>query len=178
MSRHATAPARVLRIIARMNVGGPAYHVSLLTGRLPRERYESLLVTGCVGPGEASYADLAERYEARVAFLRSLGPEMDPRRDRRALRSLMRLMRDFRPDIVHTHTAKAGAIGRLATPQLVREPGDAHGATRIEQEEGEKEPLARPAQLHGLAVAQRSDRTENPVLETRRVACVHRGRRW
>jgi glycosyltransferase involved in cell wall biosynthesis len=97
-----------------MNVGGPAYHVSLLSGRLRPDRYRSLLVAGHIGPGEASFAGLALRYGADLRVIPSLGPELNLRSDARAAWSLVRLMRAFRPHIVHTHTAKAGAIGRLA----------------------------------------------------------------
>lgn len=105
---------RVLRVIARMNLGGPAYHVSLLSGRMDHERYETLLVAGRVPPGEESSADLAERYGARLVSARHLSPALKPADDLRALREVARIARAFRPDIVHTHTAKAGMIGRLA----------------------------------------------------------------
>jgi UDP-N-acetylmuramyl pentapeptide phosphotransferase/UDP-N-acetylglucosamine-1-phosphate transferase/glycosyltransferase involved in cell wall biosynthesis len=107
-------PVRVLRVITRMNVGGPAYHVSLLSGRLDPTRYDTLLVSGSVGPGEASFAELAERYGARLEAVPSLRPELQPLSDVRAFIALVRIMRRFRPDIVHTHTAKAGLLGRAA----------------------------------------------------------------
>jgi glycosyltransferase involved in cell wall biosynthesis len=88
--------------------------LSLLSGRLPPDRYDTLLVAGNVGPGEASFAPLAARYGARLRMLPSLGPELRPLADARALLSLVRLMREYRPHIVHTHTAKAGFVGRLA----------------------------------------------------------------
>ena len=105
---------RVLRVIARMNIGGPAYHVSLLSGLLDPERYETLLVTGRVGPGEASMEDLARQYGAHVWHMPTLGPEIDVRADAHALRQLTTLTRRFCPEVVHTHTAKAGMIGRVA----------------------------------------------------------------
>jgi glycosyltransferase involved in cell wall biosynthesis len=105
---------RILRVIARLNIGGPAYHVSLLSGRLDPGRYETLLVAGRPGPGEGSFEDLARRYGARLAMLPSLSPEIDPRADLGALRSIAGIVRGFRPHIVHTHTAKAGALGRTA----------------------------------------------------------------
>jgi glycosyltransferase involved in cell wall biosynthesis len=105
---------RILRVIARLNIGGPAYHVSLLSGRLDRERYETLLVAGRPGPGEGSFEDLARHYGARLELLPSLSPAVDPRSDVRALAALRSLVRSFRPHIVHTHTAKAGALGRTA----------------------------------------------------------------
>jgi glycosyltransferase involved in cell wall biosynthesis len=105
---------RVLRVIARMNVGGPAYHVSLLSGRLDPARYDTLLVSGRVGPGEGSFDELARRYGAHHEMLDALGPELDPVRDLRSLLALVRIVRRVRPHIVHTHTAKAGMVGRLA----------------------------------------------------------------
>jgi glycosyltransferase involved in cell wall biosynthesis/O-antigen/teichoic acid export membrane protein len=115
--RHRTAvsrPARVLRVIARMNIGGPAYHVSILSGRLDPERYVTLLAVGQVGPSEASFAQLAQKEGAHVAEVNGLGPELRPLRDLVALWNLIRLIRRFRPDLIHTHTAKAGVLGRLA----------------------------------------------------------------
>jgi glycosyltransferase involved in cell wall biosynthesis len=106
--------ARVLRVIARLNVGGPAHHVSLLGGRLDHSRYDTLLVHGSVGNGEASFERLARDEGCRVRVVPSLRPEIDPAADARALRDLVRVIRDFQPHIVHTHTAKAGFLGRMA----------------------------------------------------------------
>lgn len=108
------APTRVLRVIARMNMGGPAKHVSLLSGLLDRERYETRLLAGEVGPGEASMAYLAAEYGAEAEPVPGLGPEIRPAADARALASLIATVRRFRPDIVHTHTAKAGFLARQA----------------------------------------------------------------
>src|SRR3954452_1314517 len=105
---------RVLRVIARLNMGGPAHHVSLLSGLLDPRRYDTLLLYGDVGPGEASLEDLARKRHAQMQVVPALGPELNPVRDLRALITLVRHVRTFRPDIVHTHTAKAGMLGRLA----------------------------------------------------------------
>src|SRR4051794_25531873 len=105
---------RVLRVIARLNLGGPAHHVRLLSARLPPERYETLLVAGRVGPGEEELAAVAEDPRLHLRRLDALTPELDPRADAAALAGLIRTMREFKPDIVHTHTAKAGLLGRLA----------------------------------------------------------------
>src|SRR3954454_2454964 len=72
---------RILRVIARLNIGGPAYHVSLLGGLLDPDRYETLLVAGGPGPGEGSFEGLARRYGARLELLQSLSPEIDPLAD-------------------------------------------------------------------------------------------------
>jgi glycosyltransferase involved in cell wall biosynthesis len=97
-----------------MNIGGPAYHVSLLSGRMDRDRYETLLLTGALGSGEGSFEELAQRYGAKRRVVPGLRPELAPLSDLRALLNLVRIIREFRPDVVHTHTAKAGALGRLA----------------------------------------------------------------
>lgn len=104
-------PVRVLRVIARMNLGGPAHQAALLSGRLDSQRYQTLLVSGRVGPGEEEHAQLDG---VTVRYLDSLGSDIRPLRDLRALVALIRLTRAFRPDIVHTHTAKAGLLGRTA----------------------------------------------------------------
>jgi glycosyltransferase involved in cell wall biosynthesis len=106
---------RVLRIIGRLNMGGPAHQAALLSGRrFDPERYETLLVHGSIAAGESSLADLAEAEGARMTFVPSLQQPVNPIRDLRALLSLIRVARSFRPDIVHTHTAKAGFVGRIA----------------------------------------------------------------
>ncbi len=111
---------RVLRVIARLNMGGPAHHVSLLSGMLDPERYETLLLHGEVGSGEASLAEVARRCGAKTRTVPGLRPELRPLDDLRAFKALVREMRAFRPDIVHTHTAKAGMLGRLAALVALR----------------------------------------------------------
>jgi glycosyltransferase involved in cell wall biosynthesis len=115
---------RVLRIIARLNVGGPALHASLLTERLDPGRYDSLLVAGSQGPWEGNYLALHQRPRERLVHLPALGREISVR-DATALVALLRLIRRERPLIVHTHTAKAGALGRLAA-WLARVPVVVH----------------------------------------------------
>ena len=107
-------------------MGGPAHHVALLSGRLDPERYETLLVTGHVGRGEASLVDLAAEYDAPLRVVRPLGPEMNPGSDLAALAALGRIVRAFQPDIVHTHTAKAGTLGRLAARLAISRPLTIH----------------------------------------------------
>lgn len=96
-----------------MNIGGPAHHVSLLSARLD-DRYETLLLTGALGSGEGSFEGLAREHGATLRVVRGLRPEISPLDDLRALANLVAIVREFRPDIVHTHTAKAGTLGRIA----------------------------------------------------------------
>ena len=109
-----TERIRVLRVIARLNIGGPALHAVLLTERLDPGRYESTLVSGVEAPHEGNYLTLQGKSLDRVVRLRALGREIRGWRDLYALLHLTRLMRRVRPHIVHTHTAKAGTLGRLA----------------------------------------------------------------
>ncbi|GAB4572801.1 MAG: glycosyltransferase [Anaerolineae bacterium] len=107
-------PIRVMRIIARLNVGGPAIHVALLTARLGAPDYESWLVCGNIGPDEGDMRYYAEAQGVTPLFIPDLGRALHPVRDLRTLWALFRLMRRLRPDVVHTHTAKAGFVGRVA----------------------------------------------------------------
>jgi glycosyltransferase involved in cell wall biosynthesis len=104
---------RVLRIIARLNVGGPAQHVVWLTEALEREGFETMLVTGTVPAGEADMSGFAAAHGVTPLVIPSMSRELSPR-DVVTIWKLWRLMARFRPDIVHTHTAKAGAAGRIA----------------------------------------------------------------
>lgn len=108
------ASVRVLRIIARLNIGGPAIHATLLTEHLDRLGYETVLVSGTEEEGEGSYLDLRGGAVRDLRRIPELGREIRGLRDLAALWQLVTLIRDVRPVIVHTHTAKAGTLGRLA----------------------------------------------------------------
>ena len=106
---------RVLRVVGRLNVGGPSIHVVNLAAGLDPDRFEHLLVIGRESRAEGSMLEYAlsrnvwpHRIEEIVTAF-SLGL-----RDAIALKRLFSLMRRYRPHIVHTHTAKAGLLGRVA----------------------------------------------------------------
>jgi len=104
----------VLRVIARLNVGGPALHVAYLTAGLADRGYDTTLVAGTVGRGEESMAFVAAAKGVRIEVIEELGRSISPFRDARAIWRLAQLIRRERPTILHTHTAKAGAVGRVA----------------------------------------------------------------
>ena len=105
---------KILRVIARLNVGGPARHVVLLDRGLRARGYDTRLVHGSLAPGEASLEQLAVESGLPTTKLRELGRRINPADDLRAFAGLLRLVFREAPDVVHTHTAKAGTLGRLA----------------------------------------------------------------
>ncbi|HEU4593749.1 MAG TPA: glycosyltransferase [Pyrinomonadaceae bacterium] len=104
---------KVVRIIARLNVGGPARHVAWLEAGLRRAGVESVLVAGVVPPGEDDMGYFAERLGVRPVVIPEMSREVSPK-DLVTVWKLYRLFRRERPDVVHTHTAKAGTVGRVA----------------------------------------------------------------
>ena len=105
---------RILRIIARLNVGGPARHVVLLNAGLQGRGHQTLLAYGVVDASEASLEAPAIESGIPLARQERLVSRVRPGSDLRALIALVRLIFREQPDVVHTHTAKAGMPGRLA----------------------------------------------------------------
>ena len=108
------ARIRVLRVIARLNMGGPAIHVSSLAAGLETRGYHTTLVAGSLARGEDSMAFVAERLGVAIVNVPEMEREITPLHDVQSARHLARLIREIRPQILHTHTAKAGAIARAA----------------------------------------------------------------
>jgi glycosyltransferase involved in cell wall biosynthesis len=102
-----------MRVIARMNVGGPAVQVSGLMRHLPEDEFEHRLYTGWCAEDEADYLETQAR-DLQAIRVEGLGRAVRPGDDARALQQLVGAMRAFRPHIIHTHTAKAGVLGRIA----------------------------------------------------------------
>ena len=107
-------PFRILRIIARLNVGGPARHVGLLASGLRARGYDTLVVFGEADETEGSFEDLLGPECGERIKLSGLGRRISVGGDLKAFIALLRLMFRLRPDIIHTHTAKAGSLGRVA----------------------------------------------------------------
>ena len=104
----------MFRLFSRLNVGGPAVHVILLTAGLRARGYATCLAVGRESAREGNMLDLAAAKGVECLQLGALGREIRPLADARALWDLCRLIRRFRPHVVHTHTAKAGVLGRVA----------------------------------------------------------------
>ena len=96
-----------------MNVGGPAKHVVWLTSGLEEAGYRSLLVTGRVPPGEEDMSYFADEAGVKPLYIPEMSREISLK-DAVTTWKLFRLLLRERPDIVHTHTAKAGTVGRVA----------------------------------------------------------------
>lgn len=109
---------RVLRIITRLNIGGPTLHVSILSSRLDPDRFETTLVAGRQAAGERAMAEMRSLGDLRPVLLPVLRREISPVADIRTLAAIVALVRRIRPHIVHTHLAKAGLIGRVAARLL------------------------------------------------------------
>lgn len=103
---------KIIRVIARLNVGGPAKHVVWLS-KLPTAEYESLLVAGTVPPGEDDMSYFATEMGITPVFVPEMSREISLK-DALTVWKLYKLFLRERPDIVHTHTAKAGTVGRIA----------------------------------------------------------------
>lgn len=104
---------KILRIIARLNVGGPARHVVWLTKDLQDAEFQSSLIAGTVPGGEEDMNYLAAENGIEPIYIEEMSRELSPK-DAVSLYKVFRELRKQRPDIVHTHTAKAGTIGRTA----------------------------------------------------------------
>lgn len=106
-------PIRVMQLIARMNIGGPAVIVAELMRELDPVRFQSVLVTGYCADDEADYLDVTAT-DIPVTRIQGLGRSVSVLGDIKSFFMLIRMIRKFNPDIIHTHTAKAGLLGRIA----------------------------------------------------------------
>jgi glycosyltransferase involved in cell wall biosynthesis len=104
---------KIVRVIARLNVGGPAKHVAWLTAGLQDAEWKSLLVAGAVPPGEEDMSYFAEALGVRPQLLKDMSREISLK-DALTIWKLYRLFKREQPDLVCTHTAKAGTVGRSA----------------------------------------------------------------
>ncbi len=105
---------RIARVITRLNIGGPAIQAITLSLELSTHDFDTLLLHGRIPEGEGDMGDLLEVRSASVQHVATLVRPVSPGDDIRACWTLFRAFHRWKPEIVHTHTAKAGAVGRLA----------------------------------------------------------------
>ncbi|HUV59717.1 MAG TPA: glycosyltransferase [Desulfatiglandales bacterium] len=105
---------KILRIIARLNIGGPAIHVHLLTEGLDKKKFELILAVGKLSPQEGDMSYLFDAADNKPIIIPELQREISLRMDLKALQRIFSKLIQEKPDIVHTHTAKAGTSARLA----------------------------------------------------------------
>lgn len=105
---------KVVRIIDRLNIGGPAIHVVILSAGLDRSQFETVLVTGQVCDFEGDMSYLAQNYAVNLVMVPELGRKVSLKNDAIALWKILAILKREKADIVHTHKSKAGAIGRVA----------------------------------------------------------------
>ena len=104
---------RVLRIINRLNLGGPTYNAAYLT-KYMEPQYETLLVSGMKEESEESSEYIVENLGIKPVYMPDMYRELNPFKDYKSYYRLRKLIDEYKPDVVHTHAAKAGAVGRLA----------------------------------------------------------------
>ena len=114
MSRSEVGPIRVMRVIARMNVGGPAVQVSGLMRGFDAAAFDQRLYTGFCAADEADYLEKVAT-DLQAIRIVGFGRRVSLRGDVKAFVSLIKEIRSFKPHVIHTHTAKAGFLGRIAS---------------------------------------------------------------
>jgi len=112
--RFTTDKIKVLRIISRLNIGGPALHAYLLTKGLDNDRFENILVTGRKSVHEGDMSYLFDSLDKKPIVINELQRELSFKKDIKAFVRILKIIYKESPDIVHTHTTKAGASARFA----------------------------------------------------------------
>ena len=111
---------RVLHVIARLNVGGTARYITRLAEELPKHKIETFVATGFV---QGSEQEDPSAKKLKVIRIPSLGRQINPIKDHFAFKQLLEIVKEVKPDILHTHTFKAGYIGRIKTREINKAAG-------------------------------------------------------
>jgi glycosyltransferase involved in cell wall biosynthesis len=107
-------PIKILRLIARLNIGGPAIQAIALSSARLGQQYETLLVCGCLNPGEGDMSYLAVEQGVQPCEIKTIQRKISFIGDLKSLWMIRKVIKCFQPQIIHTHTAKAGTLGRVA----------------------------------------------------------------
>ena len=108
---------KILRIINRFNLGGPTYNAAYLTKYLEPE-YETLLIGGQHDESEKSSMHILDNLGLKPIIIPEMQRSLNPYKDQIAFKKIQNIIKEFKPDIVHTHAAKAGALGRRAAYKM------------------------------------------------------------
>ena len=111
---------RVLHVIARLNVGGTAHYITRLAEGLPKHKIETFVATGFV---QGSEQEDPSAKRLKVIRIPSLRRQINPIKDHFAFKQLLGIIGEVKPDILHTHTFKAGYIGRIKTKEINKAAG-------------------------------------------------------
>jgi glycosyltransferase involved in cell wall biosynthesis len=111
---------RVLHVIARLNVGGTARYITRLAEDLPKHKIETFVAAGFV---QGSEQEDPSAKKLKVIRIPSLGRQINPIKDHFAFKQLLEVVKEVKPDILHTHTFKAGYIGRIKTKEINKAAG-------------------------------------------------------
>jgi glycosyltransferase involved in cell wall biosynthesis len=111
---------RVLHVIARLNLGGTARYITRLAQELPKHKIETFVATGFV---QGSEQEDPSAKNLKVIRIPSLGRQINPIKDHFAFKQLLEIIEEIKPDILHTHTFKAGYIGRIKTKEINKAAG-------------------------------------------------------
>lgn len=121
---HPNRPIRIMRLVTRLNISGPTMQAMLLTAYMNDDGHESLLVGGAPVDEADSIMGVAAQYDVKPHILEHISPT-NPVAWWRAGRELLALMREYKPDVVHTHAATVGFLGRIAA-RIARVPVVVH----------------------------------------------------
>lgn len=105
-------PIRVLRILNRTNLGGPVYNATFLSAFMDNN-FETLLISGVPNEDELEYNDFVTKYNIKYKQIEYLEREISLSKDYKAFKEIRKIVKEFKPHIIHTHAAKAGLVGRL-----------------------------------------------------------------
>ncbi len=111
---------RVLHVIARLNIGGTARYITRLSEELPKQNIEIFIATGFV---QGSEQEDPSAKNLKIFRIPSLGRQFNPMKDHLAFKQLLKVIKEVRPDVLHTHTFKAGYIGRIRNKEIIKAAG-------------------------------------------------------
>ncbi len=105
---------RILNIITRLGISGGSFHALLVTKLFTNEEYQSYVLSGKIEAYETDMTYLADEYGIKPYYIESMSRSIHPIKDIFTIIKMMKIIRQIKPDIVHTHTAKAGFVGRVS----------------------------------------------------------------